>query len=168
MRSKFGFAFAPQGADAHPTPMPAKAFRGMSNDRLYSAGQGALDNRQWDQAVVYFNQVISQNTARVDGALFWKAYALGKLGRRDEANATIAELRKSYASSRWLDDAKALELEVRQASGQTVSPESESDDDLKLMALNGIMQSDPERAGVLGQRARPRNRLRTQPRASPG
>jgi len=146
MRSKFNFAFAPQGGDAHPTPMPAKAFRGMSNDRLYSAGQSALDNRQWDQALVYFNQVISQNTARVDGALFWKAYALGKLGRRDEANAAIAELRKSYSSSRWLDDAKALELELKQASGQNVSPETESDEELKLMAINGLMQSDPERA----------------------
>src|SRR5262245_57277943 len=30
MRSKFNLAFAPQGE--HPTPMPAKAFRGMSND----------------------------------------------------------------------------------------------------------------------------------------
>jgi hypothetical protein len=147
MRSKFNFAFAPQGE--HPTPMPSPkmvSFRGMSNDRLYSAGQSSLDNRQWDQALVYFNQVISQNTARVDGALFWKAYALGKLGRRDEANAAIAELRKSYAGSRWLDDAKALELELKQASGQNVSPETESDEELKLMAINGLMQSDPERA----------------------
>ena len=118
----------------------------MSDDRLYSAGQSSLDNRQWDQAVEYFNQVISRNSARVDGALYWKAYALGKLGRRDEAIAAIAELRKSYATSRWLDDAKALELELKQASGQTVSPEAESDEELKLMAINGLMQSDPERA----------------------
>jgi hypothetical protein len=60
--------------------------------------------------------------------------------------AAIAELRKSYASSRWLDDAKALELEVKQANGQPVSPESQSDDDLKLIAINGLMQSDPDRA----------------------
>jgi hypothetical protein len=93
-----------------------------------------------------FNEVIALNTERVDGALYWKAYALGKLGRRDEAAATIAELRKSYASSRWLDDAKALELELKQASGQSVSPEAESGDELKLMAINGLMQSDPERA----------------------
>jgi hypothetical protein len=68
------------------------------------------------------------------------------LGRRDEAAAAIAELRKSYATSRWLDDAKALELELKQASGQNVSPEAESDEELKLMAINGLMQSDPERA----------------------
>jgi hypothetical protein len=150
---KFGYAFAPQAigvsAPRPPNPpMPAKAmtYRGMSDDRMYSAGQSSLDNRQWDQALEYFNQVISRAGSRVDGALYWKAYALGKLGRRDEANAAIAELRKSFATSRWLDDAKALELELRQASGQSVSPEAESDEELKLMAINGLMQSDPERA----------------------
>ena len=35
---------------------------------------------------------------------------------------------------------------MRQASGQTVSPASQDDDELKLMALRGIMQSDPEQA----------------------
>jgi HEAT repeats len=156
------FAFAPQGigisggvsggvrAPMPPIPpMPAKSgngYRGMSEDRLYSAGQNSLDNRQWDQGLEYFNQVISRSASRVDGALFWKAYALGKLGRRDEGAAAIAELRKSFAGSRWLDDAKALELELKQASGQNVSPEAESDDELKLMAINGLMQSDPERA----------------------
>jgi HEAT repeats len=152
---RFKFAFAPQSAgygarapNPPMPPMPAKAmtYRGMNEDRLYSAGQSSLDGRQWDQGLEYFNQVISRSGSRVDGALFWKAYALGKLGRRDEANATIAELRKSYAASRWLDDAKALELELKQASGQSVSPEAESDDELKLMAINGLMQSDPERA----------------------
>ena len=144
-------AFAPQGIVPPRPPIPpmppkATAFRGMSEDRLYSAGQNALDNRHWDQALDYFSQVIARNGARVDGALYWKAYALGKLGRRDEAAATIAELRKSYAGSRWLDDAKALELELKQASGQNVAPEAESDEELKLMAINGLMQSDAERA----------------------
>jgi HEAT repeat protein len=37
-------------------------------------------------------------------------------------------------------------VEVRQASGQTVSPAAQDDDDLKLMALRGIMDSDPEQA----------------------
>lgn len=150
-RMKLDLAFAPQNINAPraPTPpMPPKeiTFRGMNDDRLYSAGQRALDNREWQQAIEPFSQVVSRNGSRVDGALFWKAYALGKLGRRDEAAATIAELRKSYAASRWLDDAKALELELKQASGQNVSPEAESDEELKLMAINGLMQSDPERA----------------------
>jgi hypothetical protein len=148
-------AYAPQasgfGGRAAPPAPPVPAIAGrrignMSEDRLYSSGQSLLENRQFDQAAEYFTQAASKNGPRADGALYWKAYALGKLGKRDEALAAIAELHKSYASSRWLDDAKALELEVKQASGQTVSPESESDDELKLMAINGLMQSDPERA----------------------
>lgn len=119
---------------------------GSSDDRLYQDGQRALDNRHWDQALEDFSQVAARAGSRADGALYWKAYTLNKLGRRDEAMAAIAELRKSYAGSRWLDDAKALEVEVKQASGQKVAPESESDEDLKLMAINGLMQSDSERA----------------------
>jgi len=145
------FAFAPQAVTPRPPtpPRPPREImlrgRGTSNQR-YSQGQSALDNHEWGPAVDCFNEVIALNTERVDGALYWKAYALGKLGRRDEAAAAIAELRKSYATSRWLDDAKALELELKQASGQNVSPEAESDEELKLMAINGLMQSDPERA----------------------
>jgi hypothetical protein len=120
--------------------------RVMSDDRLYDAGLRALDSHKWDEALEDFNQVAARAGVRADGGWYWKAYTLNRLGRRDESLAAIAELRKSYATSRWLDEAKALEIEVRQRSGQPVSPESESDEELKLMALNGIMQSDPERA----------------------
>ncbi|MBZ5586486.1 MAG: tetratricopeptide repeat protein [Acidobacteriia bacterium] len=119
---------------------------GNSADAAYERGQSALDRRRWDEALTYFNQAASKGGNRADGALYWKAYTLNKLGRREDAVAALAELRKSYPSSRWLDDAKALELEVKQASGQPVSPESQSDEELKLMALNGLMQSDPDRA----------------------
>ena len=118
---------------------------GQSDDRLYDAGQRSLDNYKYDEALEYFNQVASHAGARADAAWYYKAYTLNKLGRRDEALAAVAELRKSYATSRWLDDAKALELEVKQASGP-VSPDSQTDVELKLMAISSIMQSDPERA----------------------
>ena len=35
---------------------------------------------------------------------------------------------------------------MRQASGENVNVNAEPDEDLKLMALNGLMNSDPERA----------------------
>jgi hypothetical protein len=120
--------------------------RSQNEDRLYESGQSALDGRRYEQALQDFNQVTARGGVRADAAWYWKAYTLNKLGRRDEAIAALAELRKSYSSSRWLDDAKALELEVKQQSGKPVSPEGESDEDLKLMALNGLMQSDPDRA----------------------
>jgi hypothetical protein len=117
-----------------------------SVDALYDRGQRALDNHTFDQALDDFTEVANRGGARADAALYWKAYTLNKLGRRDEATAALAELRTKYASSRWLDDAKALEIEVKQSAGQKVTPESQSDDELKLLALNGLAQSDPDRA----------------------
>jgi hypothetical protein len=116
-----------------------------NDSTLYGRGLSALDDHHYDQALDDFSEVVTRGGPKADGALYWKAYTLNKLGRRDEAVASIAQLRTSFASSHWLEDAKALELEVKQAAGKPVSPENEADDDLKLMALNGLSQSDPER-----------------------
>jgi len=115
-------------------------------ESLYDRGTEALDHNRWDQALEAFNQVVELHGRRNDGALYWKAYAQNKLGQRTEALATLAELNKSFPQSRWINDAKALEVEIRPQIGRPVTPESESDEDLKLMAINGLLNSDPERA----------------------
>ena len=112
----------------------------------YRAGTEAIEKRRYDKAIADFDRVIEAKSARADGAYYWKAYAQNKLGRRNEALGTLSQLEKAYPQSRWLNDAKALQVEVRQAAGQPVSPESESNDDLKLLALNNIMNSQPDRA----------------------
>jgi len=145
------FQFAPQPPQppqpaAAPSPVRVYNPERSSEDNLYRSGQRHLDRREYESAVGAFDAAASKRGPKADGAHYWKAYALAKLGRRDEALAAIAELQKSHPSSRWLDDAKALAVEVRQASGQAVSPESQSDEDLKLMAINALMNSDPERA----------------------
>lgn len=112
----------------------------------YSRGTRSIDRRDYEAAIQSFDAVIEARNPRADGAMYWKAYSQHKLGRRDQALATLAQLQKEHPQSRWLSDAKALEVEVRQAAGKPVSPESESDDDLKLLALNSLMQSDPERS----------------------
>jgi len=129
---------------AFQTPQPARS--SDRDDHYYERGQSNLDANRWEKAVSDFGEAASRGGTRADGALYWKAYALNKLGRRDEALASIAELRKSYASSRWLDDARALEIEIKQAAGKPVSPESADDEEMKLMALNSFLSSDPERA----------------------
>jgi len=121
---------------------------------LYDRGQEAMERADWKKAAEIFNQIAQREMAladakrggtSVEGALYWKAYALNKQGQKAEALTTLAQLNKTYPQSRWVNDAKQLELEIKQGAGQTVSPESQSDDDLKLMALNGCMNSDPER-----------------------
>lgn len=111
----------------------------------YQQGLRFIDNHQYDSALTEFDSVVTKNGARAEGALYWKAYVLNKLGRAADAQAAIDTLRKNYPNSRWLDDAKALELEVKQSKGP-VSPDAESDDDIKVLALTGLMQSEPEKA----------------------
>jgi hypothetical protein len=116
------------------------------DDRLFQQGKAAVDAGRWDLAVQAFSAVAAEKGEHADEALYWEAYALNKIARRNEALTALAQLRKAYANSRWRDDAKALEIEIRQASGEKVNPNAEPDEDLKLMALNALMNSDPERA----------------------
>ena len=116
-----------------------------SDDSMYNNGLRAIDDHQYEQALAEFNNVVVHNGTRAPGALYWKAYVLNKLGRAADAQAAIDTLRKTYPNSTWIEDAKPLELEVKQSKGP-VSPESETDDDIKVLALNGLMQSDPEKA----------------------
>ncbi len=132
-------------AEAEARAVEARARYAEAQAREYELGSNDLDNRQWEKAIEHFNKV-PKDSSRADAALYWKAYALNKLGRRDEALASLGELQKTMPQSRWLNDAKALEVEVRQAAGKPVTPEAEQDEDLKLIAINGLMQSDPERA----------------------
>jgi len=115
-------------------------------DQLYEEGQDALEEARWQRAVDRFSSVVVAKTAKADAAMYWKAYALDKLGQKAEALAETAELQKSYPSSRWIADAKALELQVRQSVGQAVRPEAQADEELKLLALQGLQNSDPEQA----------------------
>jgi tetratricopeptide (TPR) repeat protein len=112
----------------------------------YDRGTSYLDSGRYDRAIESFDKVIARNGKKVDGAMYWKAYSLHRLGKRDEAIRTIEELEKKFPSSRWSSDAKALMIDVRQASGQPVSPDKAGDEELKLIALNGLMARNPDQA----------------------
>ena len=117
-----------------------------SEQGQYERGQNALDNGKWDQAIEAFDQVIQKKGAKAEGATYWKAYAQNRLGRRTDALATLDALLKAYPTGRWANDAKALQVEVKQAAGQVVRPEQEVDEDLKLIALNSLLQTDADKA----------------------
>jgi hypothetical protein len=134
-------------APNHPFILAQKAPKPLrSDDPQYDRGASALDAGRWEDAVNIFSKVAENKGNRADGALYWKAYAQNKLGQSDAALTTLAELKRDYASSRWMDDAKALEVEVHQQAGQPVSPNGQSNDDLKMLAMNALLNTDPEQA----------------------
>jgi tetratricopeptide (TPR) repeat protein len=121
-----------------------------SEDRFYDCGRRALDESQYDRAVDYFTRAVAVKGTRADGALYWKAYAQDRLGQRTEALATLAELKTGYAKSRWASDANSLEVEVRRRAGQKIEPANAVDDEMKLLALQGLGDS-PDSVPMLEQ-----------------
>jgi HEAT repeat protein len=115
-------------------------------ENLYEQGQNAIERAQWTQAIERFSALVAAKAPRADAALYWRAYSLDRLNRQAEALTSVAELLKNYPSSRWLADARALEIQVRQRAGQPVSPEVQADEELKLFAIQGLQHQDPEQA----------------------
>lgn len=153
MMDQFDLAFlqnpspkAPFAPEPPMPPMSEKRMVGRRGDGAYDAGIRSLDQHKYDEAVQNFDAAINTRSTNIEGALYWKAYALNRAGKRDEALAAIAQLRHDYPSSAWLKDAQALEAEVKQNAGQPVSPGQETNDDLKLLAINSLMNADAERA----------------------
>ena len=113
---------------------------------LYDRGMDATYEGRYERALSAFTSVVELKGPRADAALYWKAYSHNKLGQRSEALATIAELNNGYSNSRYLKQAKGLEFEIRNASGQSASPQSQADEDMKLIAIQSLQHSAPEEA----------------------
>jgi len=145
--------FALTAAAVHPQafgfaePAAGEGAAATQSDVAYQKAMSLLDQSRWEAALKQFQELGARYRDKADAALYWEAYAQNKLGQVSTALQTLARLKANYRSSRWLNDAQALELELRQQTGQKVTPESVGgDEDLKLMALNGLMSSDPARA----------------------
>ena len=143
----FDFDYA-QSPKPRPGPNPKVMLtRGDNNeDRNYQNGTRALDAGRWDEAIEYFTRVVNQNGTRADGAMYWIAWAENKRGNGAAALEWLARLQKTYAESRWLTEARALNLEIRQRAGQPVKPENVPDEELRIMALNSLARADDQRA----------------------
>jgi HEAT repeat protein len=139
-------ALAAPSRPASAAPRDVRAFTDEQADDLYERARDAIEQGRYDRAVASLDRIIAANASRTDAALYWKAYSLAKLGQQADALTTLTDLQQRFKDSRWLKDAKALEVEVRQSAGQTVSPDNQADEDTKLMALRGLMNSDPDRA----------------------
>ncbi|MEA2561323.1 MAG: hypothetical protein QOH06_2827 [Acidobacteriota bacterium] len=133
------------------TSCDGSAFASFAKDELYRSGQKAIDDGRWNEAASIFGKVAEQGGPEADAGLYWKAYAQHKAGRASEAQATIRQLASTFPKSSWLDDARALEVEMRGDQGKPV-PAEETDDDLQLYALSGLMNNHPQKALPLVQK----------------
>jgi len=136
-------------AFAAESPLPAfndKAASNSKEDALYSEGTRAINDGRWAQAESIFNNIAQQHGARAEAALYWKAYAENKQGNSTHALETCSQLRQAYPHGNWINECGALEIEIRGKSNDPLPPQDEQDEDLKLLALNSLMQQDESRA----------------------
>jgi hypothetical protein len=118
----------------------------------YTRGTQALDQQRWQDAILSFDRVIEVKAKKADAALYWKAYALNKLGRAPLVSATCMQLQTIYASSSWNKDCAALTVTESAGDDAEVHPgrrrdqAAASDDDLKALSLNSLLNRDPAQA----------------------
>jgi len=144
-------------------------------DNAYTAGTRAMDEHRWPDAVAAFDKVILEKGERTDAALYWKAYSLNKLGKTPLAIATCEQLQSQFAASTWNKDCKAISVEAQSDSEALATDKAKvrtdrvrpyvrvepfkfdmrgedsgvtrgSDEDLKLLALNSLLNKDPTTA----------------------
>jgi hypothetical protein len=142
------FAAQPARAQAFAGALPFAASDGGSaaDSSLFADGTRAINEARWSDAISIFARIADMKSEHADGALYWKAYAENKQGKTNDALSTCAALRAGYPKSSWLDECGALEIEIRSKTGQPVQPISEQTDDLKLLALNSLLQRDEGQA----------------------
>lgn len=138
----------------------------VPSDTLYQQARGALvrgDNRQ---AARLFRRIVDEepDSEYAPDALYWQAYALYRLGTTDamrEALAALDQQRQRYPNASTRGDAEALAVRIqgvlarggdadaaRQvyevAGGSGDCPDEDSD--VRVAALNALMEMDAERA----------------------
>jgi HEAT repeat protein len=126
---------------------PLLAWAQDADFERYRGGQTALDNLQWQKALNSF-QGLSSESAQADGALYWKAFALYKLGQGREALAGIDELRKSFPQSGWLPDAETLATAISRNAGANASPKKEPAAEERQRTLADRVREDPGHAAA--------------------
>jgi HEAT repeat protein len=120
--------------------------KATKEEDLYDSATDSLDDHDWRRSATLFRRVAEMHMSHAGAALYWLAYAQAKMGARSEALSTLLQLETEYPKSKWMEDGKTLEVEIRQSAGQQIEPEHVDDEDVKLMAISGLMNSDPSRA----------------------
>src|SRR3984885_8176199 len=115
-------------------------------ETLYSEGTRAINDAHWAQAEQIFRNLASQHGPRAEAALYWEAYAENKQGNAARALEICTELRHGYPQGNWVKECSALEIEIHGKSADSMPPQAEQDEELKLLALNSLMQQDEAHA----------------------
>ena len=138
---------------------------------IFLKGKEYVFKRQWEKAreMLYIYIKRYQSGRLRDEALYWLAQCLNKLSKdqvdkykvielKEQAVRELDHLIQQFPKSVWLDDAQELRIEIagelaligkteyKKIIQQTYETQEKTETDLKLIALNSLIELDPEAA----------------------
>lgn len=117
---------------------------------VFRQGRDLIEKEDWAGAAAKFEDYVARypKSKDVDAALYWLAYALKKQRKYQAAGQALERLGRDFPRSTWADDARAMEVEIAPQVGRRVDPEGFDDEELKIVALHSLFQSDAARASA--------------------
>lgn len=162
----------PAATAAIATTPPAAHYFGDPADTLYQQARAALNRGDNRAAARLFHRIVEEepDSEYAPDALYWQAFALYRVGGNDALREALSALelqRERYPEAVTRGDADALAVRIRgalaqggdadaaqrlyEAAGEAESgyeagdcPDEETD--VRVAALNALMEMDPERA----------------------
>src|SRR5262245_11348330 len=121
--------------------------------KVFRQGRDQIEDENWNGAAATFTSFVAEYPKHkdVDAALYWTAFALKKQGKFADADRELERLIREHPRSNWLDDARAMRVEIAGQTGnrQVVERELDKNDlEIKAIALQSLFQSNPERAAA--------------------
>jgi HEAT repeat protein len=121
--------------------------------QAFVKGRELIDDEKWPQAAERFNRFITEypSDKNVDAAYYYLAFAFKKQNKFREADDKLQVLMGNFPKSSWVDDAKKMRIEIAPYVNPKFADDArnEDDDDVKLIALQALCQSQPERCPAL-------------------
>jgi hypothetical protein len=119
--------------------------------KVFRQGRDLIESGNWGRAAATFNSFIVDYPKHkdVDAAIYWLAFALKKEGKFSEADRQLERLIREHPRSNWIDDAKAMRVEIAAQTGnsQVINNElNQNDRELKIIALQSLFMANPDRA----------------------
>jgi HEAT repeat protein len=115
--------------------------------KMFREGRDFIEAENWQQAADRFRgYIVSFPRDRdMDAALYWYAYSLQKLNRKEEAASTLVRLQKSYPGSSWRREADAMLVVLGRADAVQQALKNDNCE-IKILALQSLYQANEERA----------------------
>lgn len=120
--------------------------------RALLQGKFFVDDSQWAKAIEQLGDFMKKypKDRSADQALFYYAFSLKKLSKYDDSWRALERFAADFPKSRWMRDARALQIELAPILGKQsfIAREAQetNEDELKCAVLQSLAHSNAERA----------------------